>query len=82
MRTQKRTKSRVGKIKKKVLKKVNFLNLSIAGLCLLAGYMVVALSSATQSYPPKKGAVENITESVNRIADSFELYNQKKFNTQ
>ena len=65
-------------LKTKVLKKFNFSNLAIAVLSIFAGYLVVSFS-IMQDHQAQQNPVDRITRSVDRIADSFELYNQKKF---
>jgi hypothetical protein len=67
------------KLKKKVLKKANPLNITICVLCVFVGYVIVMLSSSVNDANSKPGKLDQITDSVNRIAESFELYNQKKF---
>jgi hypothetical protein len=66
------------KLKKKIIKKVNPANFTIVLVCILAGYIIVALPYAA-SRRSTEGPIEEITHSVKSIANSFEVYNQKKF---
>ena len=75
---QRQGKSVKKRLKAKVLKKINLLNVGIAVFCVLVGYLIV-FSPFTQNRQAGKGSLDEVTRSVNRIADSFELYNNKRF---
>jgi hypothetical protein len=73
----KRTGSR---LQRKILKKVNFFNISTCIFSICTGYMVVSFFNLTgNGGNPDNNQLETISQSASRLADSFELYNQKKF---
>ena len=78
MRTDIRAKSK-SSFKRKILKKFNSFNIGICLFCIFVGYGVVAFFTSTQDNASKQNDLAVLNRSVDRIADSFELYNQKKF---
>ena len=67
------------KLKKKILKKANPLNFGIAILCIGIGYLIVSLFASLDNARSTQNPLKDISQSASRLADSFELYNQKKF---
>lgn len=73
--------SKARRLKKKLVRKLNVVNSTIAVFAVFAGYVVVAFLSGTSDLGAKQASNNDLTRSAIRLADSFEYYNQKKFDS-
>jgi len=67
------------RIKKRILRKFNGINLSVAIVSVLASFMVVSISGSFQNYQAKQSSQEPLLYSAVRLADAFDFYNEKRF---
>ena len=70
---------KTARLKRKVVKKLNPLNVGVVVFSLFVGYLIVSIFYALQDGGTKQGTVVELTRPANRIADAFELYNRKRF---
>ena len=69
----------VNHFKKKIRKKMNMPNFIIASVAILASFFIVNMSGAIQIQREGSYKADNLVSSATRIADAFEIYNQKRF---
>ena len=67
------------RIKKTLKRKFNLTNLSIASLSILTSFIVVSISSSFQQQQISQPSQNNLLYSAVRLADAFDLYNEKRF---
>jgi len=67
------------RIKKSMFRKLNRMNLSIAGFAILSSFLVVSACGSIQEYQTKGLSKNSVMYSAQRLADAFDLYNEKRF---
>jgi hypothetical protein len=72
-------KRNVKRLKRRLLKRLDFVNGGIAVCAILFSFFVARMGSALPVKPSDDPKVDNIVLSVERVADAFELYNSKRF---
>lgn len=65
--------------KHKVRRKLNGANCFIALMAIMVSFLIVKSSDAVTVKRAGLPAHDNLIESASRIADAFEIYNQKRF---
>ena len=67
------------RFKKKIRKKMNMPNFIIVLIAIMASFLIVNISGAIQIQREGSYKVDSLVSSATRIADAFEIYNQKRF---
>lgn len=67
------------RIKKTIKRSLTMFNFGVMSLCVLASLMIVSIGNATQGSRYLSSRKVDIVYSAQRLADAFDLYNEKRF---
>ena len=68
------------RLKKKIQKKLNVPNFIIGGIAIMTSFMIVNVGGTfSSSQGSDFSRADRLVSSAIRIADAFEIYNQKRF---
>ena len=67
------------RIKKTIWRKLNTVNLSITAMSIFVSFMIVSVGNSFQISQNQQSSQNNLQYSALRLADAFELYNEKRF---